>query len=89
MVLDISGRQLDAAFIDTNGAVRDECTITKSPPQIVGIDFQPWDATNTVRLAAENPVPVAVLGSSVVAGDAFIGTDTIVTADCEDLGCHP
>ena len=157
MVLDISGRQLDAAFIDTNGVVLDEFTIIKSPPQTVGIDVQPWDATNTVRPAAANLIPVAVLGASIGAGDAadfdasmvdpatvrlgignapnsavpwigdidgdsdmdaiygfnaqdaailcgdtevslegetidgeaFIGTNTIVTADCENLGCHP
>ena len=31
---------------------------------------------------------VSLVGETVT-GDAFIGTDTITTADCIDLGCHP
>jgi len=157
MVLDVSGNQLDAAFIDTSGTVLDEFTIIKSPPQVVAIDIQPWDATNMVKPSSNNPISVAVLGSSIaeggsadfdaslvnpatvrlgigeapniaipwvqdvdgdtlddiligfrtqetgilcgdaevslagetIGGSAFIGTDTIDTSDCENLGCHP
>jgi hypothetical protein len=31
---------------------------------------------------------VSLVGETVT-GDAFIGTDTITTTDCIDLGCHP
>ena len=157
MVLDVSGRQLDAAFIDSTGVVLDEFSIIKAPPQVVAIDIDPWSEANEVRPAAANLVPVAVLGMSVAAGDAadfdasqvdpatvkiglgqapniaypwvtdidgdtnsdvvvgfsaqeagivcgdtevsiegetlsgakFIGTDSIVTTDCSDTGCHP
>jgi hypothetical protein len=157
MVLDISGRQLDAAFIDSTGAVLDEFTIIKSSSQVIEIDVAPWSVANTVKPAALNLVPVALLATSVSSGDTtdfdpgqvdlsslefgigkagntavpwtvdvdndsdsdvvvgfsaqdaailcgdtevsiegethsgelFTGTDTIVTTDCADLGCHP
>jgi hypothetical protein len=157
MVLDVSGSQLDAAFIDSTGAVLDEFTIIKSPPQVIGIDVDPWSASNEIKPAASNLVPVALIATSVSSGDVadfdpgqvnlsslefgigkagntavpwafdvdndsdtdmvvgfnaqdaailcgdtevsiegetlsgetFIGTDTIVTTDCEGLGCHP
>ena len=157
MVLDVSGNQLDAAFIDSAGVVQDEFTIIKSPPKVVEIDVTPWDVTNNLLPASNEPIPVAILGMSISSGDAedfdatqidittvklglgeapniavpwvldidgdtetdvlvgfhtqdtgvfcgdteisligetftgdaFIGTDTIVTSECEDLGCHP
>lgn len=70
MVLDISDKQLDAAFIGTTGNVLDEFTIVKSPPQDVAIDVDPWSPTNEVKPSSNNTIAVAVLGMSVAAGDA-------------------
>jgi hypothetical protein len=52
MVVDISGNQLDAVFIDSTGMVQDEFTIIKSPPQVVDID--PWSTVNLIRPASDN-----------------------------------
>jgi hypothetical protein len=70
MVLDVSGHQLDAAFIDSTGVVLDEFSIIKAPPQMVAIDIDPWSEANEIKPASVNLVPVAVLGTSVAAGDA-------------------
>jgi len=67
--LDISGNQLDAAFIDSAGAVLDEFRIIKSPPQVVAIDVEPSNTANEVRPASSNPIVVAALGMSVANGD--------------------
>ncbi len=69
MVLDVSGNQLDAVFIDSAGIVQDEFTIIKSPPQVVDIDVDPWDAANEVKPASNDNIGVAILGLSIAAGD--------------------
>jgi hypothetical protein len=71
LVLDISGNQLDAAFIDSAGDVQDEFTIIKSPPQVVAIDVDPWSDANEVKPASTNPIVVAALGMSIDNGDAI------------------
>jgi len=71
MVLDVSGNQLDAVFIDSAGVVRDEFTIIKSPPTVVDIDVEPWSEANLVRPASDNFISVAILSMSIAAGDGI------------------
>ncbi len=71
LVLDISGNQLDAAFINSVGTVLDEFSIIKSPAQVIEIDVDPWSTANVVKPLSDNPIAVAILGMSVTGGDAI------------------
>ncbi|MGI9308265.1 MAG: purple acid phosphatase family protein [Gammaproteobacteria bacterium] len=69
LVVDVSGNRLDGTFIDETGAIQDEFTIIKSPPMVVNIDVQPWDADNAVLPASSEIIGVAIQGMSTGSGD--------------------